>query len=83
MQSRGSTRPCAQRLLAVDVRISRHEANGAGRLLNDAGLRVLSFGKDGREERGDFIALGGNDFWGVSPLLPARRRRSRRTLVRC
>lgn len=36
----------------------------------DAGLRVLRFGDDGLTEIGHFIADGGNDFWGVYPLLP-------------
>lgn len=35
----------------------------------DAGLRVLKFGPGGIQEVGHFIAEGGNDFWGVAPLL--------------
>lgn len=38
----------------------------------DAGLRIMSFGEGGIQEIGHFIAEGGNDFWGVSPLLPGR-----------
>lgn len=34
----------------------------------DAGLRVLSFGENGLDEVGHYIAEGGNDFWGVYPL---------------
>ncbi len=36
----------------------------------DAGLRVAKFGPDGIREVGHFIAEGGNDFWGVYPVLP-------------
>jgi hypothetical protein len=36
----------------------------------DAGLRVAKFGPDGIAEIGHFIAEGGNDFWGVFPVLP-------------
>lgn len=35
----------------------------------DAGLRVMSFGPGGIKEVGHYIAEGGNDFWGVYPLL--------------
>lgn len=38
----------------------------------DAGLRVMSFGPGGIKEIGHYIAEGGNDFWGVYPLLPGR-----------
>ncbi len=38
----------------------------------DAGLRVARFGPGGITEIGHFIAEGGNDFWGVYPLLPGR-----------
>jgi hypothetical protein len=34
----------------------------------DAGLRVATFGKNGIEEKGHYIAEGGNDFWGVYPI---------------
>jgi hypothetical protein len=34
-----------------------------------AGLRVVRFGRDGLREVGHYIAEGGNDFWGVFPLL--------------
>ena len=33
-----------------------------------AGLRVATFGRDGIEEVGHYIAEGGNDFWGVYPV---------------
>ena len=36
----------------------------------DAGLRVVKFGPGGIQEIGHSIAEGGNDFWGVYPLLP-------------
>jgi hypothetical protein len=36
----------------------------------DAGLRVLKFGAGGMTEVGHYIAEGGNDFWGVYPVLP-------------
>lgn len=36
----------------------------------DAGLRILSFGAGGMTEVGHYIAEGGNDFWGVFPVLP-------------
>lgn len=38
----------------------------------DAGLRVMSFGEGGIKEVGHFIADGGNDFWGVYPLMQGR-----------
>ncbi len=38
----------------------------------DAGLRVATFGPGGIREVGHFIAEGGNDFWGVYPVLPGR-----------
>ncbi len=38
----------------------------------DAGLRVAKFGAGGITEVGHFIAEGGNDFWGVYPLLPGK-----------
>ena len=38
----------------------------------DAGLRVACFGPGGITEIGHFIAPGGNDFWGVYPLLPGK-----------
>jgi len=31
----------------------------------DAGIRVVSFGPEGIEEVGHYVAEGGNDFWGV------------------
>jgi hypothetical protein len=31
----------------------------------DAGLRVIEVGKDGIEEVGHYVDVGGNDFWGV------------------
>jgi hypothetical protein len=49
----------------------RHGTNLAYLSYYDAGLRVVSFGPDGMEEVGHYIAEGGNDFWGVYPLLMA------------
>lgn len=33
-----------------------------------AGLRVATFGRNGIQEVGHYIAEGGNDFWGVYPV---------------
>jgi hypothetical protein len=38
----------------------------------DAGLRVLKFGPGGITEVGHHIAGGGNDFWGVFPLMQGK-----------
>ncbi len=38
----------------------------------DAGIRVLKFGPNGIQEIGHHIAEGGNDFWGVYPLLQGK-----------
>ncbi len=38
----------------------------------DAGLRVLKFGPGGITEAGHFIGGGGNDFWGVYPLMQGK-----------
>ncbi len=38
----------------------------------DAGLRVLKFGPRGITEAGHFIGGGGNDFWGVYPLMQGK-----------
>ncbi len=38
----------------------------------DAGLRVMKFGAGGITEVGHYIAEGGNDFWGVYPLLQGK-----------
>jgi hypothetical protein len=34
----------------------------------DAGFRVVKFGKNGIQEVGHFIDVGGNDFWGIEPI---------------
>lgn len=39
----------------------------------DAGLRVFRYGSDGLTEVGHYIAEGGNDFWGVYPVLQKLR----------
>jgi len=36
----------------------------------DAGFRVARFGSSGITEVGHYIDEGGNDFWGVFPILP-------------
>jgi hypothetical protein len=38
----------------------------------DAGLRVMQFGPGGIREVGHYIGEGGNDFWGVFPMLPGK-----------
>jgi hypothetical protein len=49
----------------------------------DAGLRVAKFDRSGIREVGHFIAPGGNDFWGVYPVLPgnAGKRANARPLL--
>ena len=47
----------------------------------DAGLRVAKFGAGGIREVGHFIAEGGNDFWGVYPVLPGNAPSTARPLL--
>ncbi len=46
----------------------RDDVNLAYLSYYDAGLRVVGFGPNGIEERGHYIAEGGNDFWGTYPV---------------
>ena len=43
----------------------------------DAGLRIAKFGANGIQEVGHYIAEGGNDFWGVYPVLPGNNTKAK------